>query len=47
MNILTTDASLKEHSYAEFLKRLEQMKDARLLPWDLPNIEVVRGHLDS
>jgi hypothetical protein len=47
MNILTTDASLKEHSYAEFLKRLERMKDARLPPWHLPNIEVVRGHLDS
>ena len=47
MDILTTDASMKERSYREFLKRLDRMPDARLPHWHLPNIEVVRGHLDS
>ena len=47
MDILTTDASMKERSYREFLQRLDRMSDAKLPHWHLPHIEVVRGHLDS
>jgi hypothetical protein len=47
MDILTTDASMKERSFREFLSRLNRVPDAKLPHWYLPNIEVVRGHLDS
>lgn len=47
MDILTTDASMKERSYREFLLRLTRIPDIRLPHWYLPSIEVVKGHLDS
>ncbi|HET7442911.1 MAG TPA: hypothetical protein VFJ47_16535 [Terriglobales bacterium] len=47
MDILTTDGSMKVRSYREFLQRLDRLSDANLPHWHLPNIEVVRGHLDS
>jgi len=44
MDILTTDNSMKERSYREFLRRLDRMPDMKLPSWRLPEIEVVRAY---
>jgi hypothetical protein len=47
MDILTTDNSMKERSYREFLRRLDRMPDMKLPAWRLPEIEVVRAYPHS
>lgn len=44
-DVVTTDAAMKERSFREFLRRLDQRADDRLPAWYLPEIIVVQRGL--
>lgn len=44
-DIATTDRALRVRSFSEFLRRLDHLPDAKLPPWYLPEIIVVRRGL--
>jgi hypothetical protein len=44
-DIMTTDGTMKDRSFREFLRRLERLPDARLPLWSIPEIIVVRREL--
>lgn len=41
-DIVTTDSAMKQKSFKEFLRRLEQTPDAALPAWRLPHILIAR-----